>query len=313
MRVVFDNNIVRSLGHGQVCVAPFVALRDEGVSIHLADGAVTELISQLLERRFRWENWLIARRELVQLLDHAEPVLLGGRQGLYRAGIRGATEEVTSADIAQAVKHSSAWWHAFMRAQHLGEITLPVRVGEHVVALSSGATAREVALFKTGWKQSFDKQHLGDELIARVQEILPRRGDGIDQINDIVRTIARTLDRKNRGGTGPRASIRLDAMIRVYVLLHLRSMRPVEPYNSERQLNDSFDHDLLRYLAYPAALCTLDRGIARKMQTAGCWQTPWVVHPNDVASPFARRLVRNMAWPTAMRSESESSSRMSRE
>jgi hypothetical protein len=297
MALVLDDNVVRSLGHGEVGVGPFVALRDEGVSIHLADGAMTELVHQLLERRFRWQNWLVAREALLKFLDQAEPILLGGRQGLYRAGVRGATQNVTAEEIAIAVTRSTGWWEAFVRAESLGEVTQSVRVGGDVLGLSAHVAERAVASFKNEWVRSFDKLHIGEALLADVHRILPRRSDGIQQLDEVVKTIARSLDKAGRGNANVRTSVRLDGMIRVYVLLQLRSMRPVEPYNADRHQNDSFDHDLLRYLAYPAALCTRDGGITRMMRSAKCWQTPWVVQPNELATPFGRRQVREIAWP----------------
>jgi hypothetical protein len=297
MRLVLDDNIVRSFGHGETSEAPFLALKEEGVSIHLADGAVAELLNQLLEHRFRWQNWLTARRILADILDPTEPVLLGGRQGLYRAGIRGATEHVTAAETALSLKRSSGWWHAFMRTQELSEVTLPVRVGSDILTLSPESTTREVTAFRTGWVHGFDTRRLGDELLSQAQQFLPRRGDGMDQLDAVARTIAKNLDKKNKRRDGVRPSIRLDAMIRVHVLLQFRSMRQIEPYNAQRNQNDSFDHDLLRYLAYPAAICTRDEGIARKMRAANCWQTRWIVHPNDLASSFGRQQIREMTWP----------------
>lgn len=303
MRIVLDQNIVRALGHGEIGVAPFEALRSDGVRIHLADGAMTELMNQLVERRFRWKNWLVARGVLAEILDPAEPVLLGGRQGLYRAGVRGATEQVPLGAIAMAVEDSAHWWHAFMRMKELCEISKPLRIRDRVLTLSPTAARGIVETFKRDWRRDFEKERVGDELLAQVRRALPRRGDGFEQIDGVVRTIARDLDKKVRKTVGPRASVRLDAMIRVYVLLQLRSMRPFEPYNAGRHENDSFDHDLLRYLAYPAAICTMDRGVERKMRAAGCWQAPWVVHPSDLASPFGRKRICDVAWPEGRANE----------
>src|SRR5688572_26159601 len=90
-------DVIRSLGHREVSPGPLIAYRDEGGSVHVADGAMAELAHQLLEGRLPWQNWLVARDALRQFLDVAEPVLLGGRQGLYRAGIRRVTDDVPPA------------------------------------------------------------------------------------------------------------------------------------------------------------------------------------------------------------------------
>lgn len=302
MPLVLDDNVIRSLGHGEITAEPFVVLREEGISVHIADGAMGELAHQLLEGRFPWPNWLVARDALRRFIDAAEPVLLGGRLGLYRAGIRGAADKASTAEVASAVEYTSKWWDAFMRVEHFTDVTLPTTVGNSVLGLSPEATKREVAALKDEWVESFDTQRLGDELVAAVQEEMRSRADPIEQMEGLVAYIGNNLDARTQGGAWPPASLRLDAMIRVYVLLQLNSMRQRDPYDAEKHQNDSFDHDLLRYLAYPAAICTLDRGIARKLKRAKCWQAPWVVEPEELASVAVRLQIRTLDWPAPVAS-----------
>jgi hypothetical protein len=143
MQLVLDDNVVRSLGHHEIKVENFVTLRDEGVTVHIADEAMGELAHQLLERRFPWQNWLVARDALHRFLDTAEPVLLGGRQGLYRAGIRGATDEVSPSEISSAVDYTSKWWANFMLVENITDITVAVKVGSNFArALARSQRAR---------------------------------------------------------------------------------------------------------------------------------------------------------------------------
>jgi hypothetical protein len=184
MQLVLNDNVIRSLGHNEVTVENFVTLRDEGVTVHIADGAMGELANQLLKGRFPWQNWLVARDALHRFLDTAEPVLLGGRQGLYRAGIRGATDEVSPSKIASAVAYTSKRWASFMLVENIADITLPVNVGGDTLGLSPEASAREVAAFKGEWVESFDTQRIEKELLAQVQQQLPRGGDALEHLGE---------------------------------------------------------------------------------------------------------------------------------
>lgn len=220
--------------------------------MHIADGAMGELVHQLLEGRFRWQNWLVARDALRRFLDESEPVLLGGRLGLYRAGVRGATDEASPAQIAGALKCMSKWWESFMRAEHLSAVTIPVNIGGAVLGLSTEATAREIAMMKSEWIGSFDTSRIGEELLAAVQEELPLGGDALEQLESVMEYIGGTLDTTAQPQLWPPASLRLDAMNRVYVLLQLSSMRLRDPYAAEKHQNDSFDHDLLPLPGLPS-------------------------------------------------------------
>jgi hypothetical protein len=80
-------------------------------------------------------------------------------------------------------------------------------------------------------------------------------------------------------------SERLDAMIRVFALYSLRRLRSKNAYNAEKHANDVLDHDLLRYLAYPAAICTRDSGIHADLLTTSARHCSWVLKPDELAAP----------------------------
>ena len=101
----------------------------------------------------------------------------------------------------------------------------------------------------------------------------------------------------NHQSTGPRLSTRLDAFLRVSALLDLRHLRKDQRYNPQKNRNDLFDHELLRYLAVPAAVCTGDLGLIAKVRDSHSWQIGWIFQVEDLLRPDVRAGIKNMEWP----------------
>src|SRR5262249_11289728 len=109
MAIVLDTNVVRSLGAGEVLPDGLEAARRDDISIHVSDEAAIELLHALLVNNMPWEHWVRARDLLQPLLDGTEPVFLGGRPGLARAGLIG-TQEISSAKIESLVLTNRVQW-----------------------------------------------------------------------------------------------------------------------------------------------------------------------------------------------------------
>ena len=131
-----------------------------------------------------------------------------------------------------------------------------------------------------------------------VRDALPRRGDSQEAIELCVACAREELD-KNFDDPGPIPSVRLDAFLRVRALVLLRRMRTKDTYNPHKRMNDSFDQDLLKYLAFPTALCTGDGPLIAAVEAARSWQGAWIVRPEELANPEVVERVAELAWPEA--------------
>lgn|GEM_PF-5271860 len=297
MPLVLDTNIFRLLGEGEISVDGLLACRNAGISVHIADGSIVELLNQLSNGRFRWAAWLRARDQLTAVLDYEEPILLGGREGLWRAGIRAPVRPPVASDkIVEAVSSTSAWWRMFESAAGVEQMSHAVAEAGATISLKTEDLPVAVDTFKEEWTSGFERTISDDALVEAARQHLPKRGDAQAAARAVATEIAANLDALDPTAC-PVPSIRLDAMIRVYVLLGLRSLRRQDPYDPKRHRNDSFDHDLLRYLAYPAAICTADRRLIAYVKASGTWQAQWVVHPKQLIEQGVIRSLVAMHWP----------------
>jgi hypothetical protein len=300
--LVLDTMVARGFGQGDVDPQPFRAIRREGVRIHLSDGAVIELMSQLETNRLEWATWLKARRALRHILDPDDPVLLGGREGLaWRARVSDAEGTRDQEASEQYRATTRAIWRVILGASSLQDMrrprTVKIKGRPSRTALDTKAATAAVTEMRAEWADAFGR--LFEEALAAVpdvQKILPARGDSLEAINQLVVDMATRIDRDCPVDEPPPMSERLDAMIRVYMLHSLRRLRRKDPYNAEKHANDVFDHDLLRYLGYPAAICTRDSGIHADLRAAGSVHRQWVLTPEAIAGDSAVAALRSVQF-----------------
>jgi hypothetical protein len=299
MPVVLDTNIARGMGAGDVDSNGLTELRRAGIRIHLADGTMWELTYQLLTGAFPWSQWIAAREILCSLLDAEEPVLIGGRIGLHRAGLHGS-RPYSEADSATSLALSNAGWRLLVEtgsATELGEASITLPEQQMVVTLPLDHAKAIRARREAAWIRDFEEFRC--QFVERSPELrsaLPSRDMGAP-LEVYVGVVAAKRDKSLRSTSGPRASARMDASLRVEGLLRLRYLRMREPYNPVGNANDSFDCELLQYLAYPAVVCTCDRRLIAKVIDSGSWQTKWIVHPDDLMKPAVRAEVEELPWP----------------
>jgi hypothetical protein len=298
MPIVLDTNIVRDLGASRLDAAQFDQVKMAGISIHLSDTAASELSQALLEGRFWWDQWARAKAIVVRLVDHDEPILLGGGQGLSRAGLVPQTSPSRMSPVSDAIEAYAAGWELLIKAESLEELrraeATPIGA---TASYQFGAVNQVMSAEKSEWVEDF--KAFDQEILAAVPDLpsrLPARGDSREALEMFMNVLREGIDRVVPG-VSPRASTRLDAFLRVHALLRLRSLRRKEQYNPEKDANDALDHTLLRYLAHPAAVCTRERGIFADVEATGSWQRKWIVTPEDLARVEVVEELADMRWP----------------
>ena len=80
-------------------------------------------------------------------------------------------------------------------------------------------------------------------------------------------------------------------------MFFLRRLRLKETYDPVKRANDLFDLDLLKYLSFPAVVCTSDGPLIAAVERAGSWQRRWIVRPGELADGTMRSCLVDLTWP----------------
>lgn len=268
------------------------ALKGHGFRIHLADGTVVELLNQLAEHRLSWATWLRTRRLLTRLLDATQPVLLGGWEILASAGIvlDGGSRTVPDSD-----PDIRAGWKRAIKARTYSELWEPRHhrsAGKWVLGATSRDAARTtVREEKADWTAGLDRV-LADANQQGISDIKA------DDFLKLVSSVSAGIDSRSAPVDGVPASVRFDAMIRVYARFSRMRLQSRGPYNPIKRGNDAFDHDLLRYLALPALVCTCDtQTLVAAVEDSQSWQRRWILGPAELRSIANGSAPPDLSWP----------------
>jgi hypothetical protein len=257
----------------------------------VSETAATELLHLLVDNRFNWEHWQTAKRILRDLVDRSEPICVGGRLGLARTGVTG-TQPVSSGEIEAALRRYREGWQLLLQPETRTQFEASKSIDKDLIRSS---VAREY----DNWVDQFDDfDRFVQEHIPQLRDLVPSRGDPSDLHEHMVAIIKDVIDRA-RHVSPPLPSTRLDGFIRVHALLQLRALRAKNAYNPVADRHDTFDHDLLRDLALPAAICTSDRGIHNDLEAARSWQRDLVLFPEQLAERNVIRYLKNFDWARA--------------
>jgi hypothetical protein len=297
-KIVLDTNVIRHLGAGELDATVFASLERPGFSVHLSDAAATELIAALCSERFPWDQWVSARSTLQSTLCSAEPILLGNQQGLQLVGVPVARKR-SPEELDSDKRRLMAAWHHLCDVSSLDELLSVQRSvpPEGAIAFDSDLVAKVVAKEHRDWSTSVDgfRNNLL-ETVPHVREVLPPRGDSIEAINICIAAAKPELDADfEEPGTPP--SVRMDAFLRVCAMFFLRRLRLKETYDPVKRANDLFDLDLLKYLSFPAVVCTSDGPLIAAVERAGSWQRRWIVRPGELADGTMRSCLVDLTWP----------------
>ena len=285
-RIVLDTNIVRSLGAGELEPDTFQLALESGLSVHLAGPAISEIVVALSERRIPWDHWLRAREVLQNILKRPQPILVGGQEGLQMHGFP-VRNIRTSAEMSELQALLLASWRILRNANSFDDLfRIQAQSGSGTVSLDPELIGRVASEFRAEWASEIDGFFEQAMRVApMIQEELHPRADSLEAVEAFVSTVRPILD---EGQEAPLPSLRLDAFLRVHALVLLRRTRKKNQYNTTKRKNDSYDHDLLKFLAFPAVLCTNDGPLIASVHTAGSWQERWIVRPEALRNVSPR-------------------------
>ncbi|HKO49974.1 MAG TPA: hypothetical protein VJV79_19720 [Polyangiaceae bacterium] len=296
-KIVLDTNVVRHLGAGEIDASFLTYLEPSVFSVHLSDAAATELIAALCSERLCWEQWVRARAALRATLSSAEPILLGNQQGLQLVGLPVAQKRSLE-ELESDKRRLTAAWHLLCDVSSLDELLrVHARVPEGAIGFDRDLVANVVAGEHHDWNVSVDRFRDGVLLTApHAREALPARGDSLEAIDACLAAARETFD-ADFDKSAARPSIRMDAFLRVCAMFFLRRLRRKDIYNPVKRANDLFDLDLLKYLSFPAVLCTSDNPLIAAVERVGSWQRPWIVRPGELTETSVRARLIDLAWP----------------
>lgn len=295
--VILDTNVIRSIAVDGGRTDAFVALAREGGTISIADGTTVELLSWLHSTDRAWSDWERARGQFDEFIDPEIPVMMGGREALAQAGLFLNDAPPSMLLPHDQLEENRRIWRLLMSAKSLRELSTlhaAVQVGGKptLLLVNASRAPKQVARQQDSWVKMFDRL-----AVAAKAEGISIKGGVVppELLEGQVAAIGRGLDAHCT--SSPPASVRMDAMIRVHLLLNLRSLQTKNRYNARKDQNDAFDLELYRYLALPAAICTSDAGIFNDLHAASAWQSDWVVKPDDLKDPERRRQILDLRWP----------------
>lgn len=285
-RAVLDTNVVRSLAYP--AESQFAALRESrsrGVSIHLADSTVVELLRQLSEGRIAWWEWVRSRRALLRLLDTHDPVLSAELADLSAMGIElTASPGREEGDGDRRRQERRTRWKAICQASSLDEL------GRRRWGRVAGRH-RQLSLDVHSAGELLDEK--ATEWRSGLSAILHKPGVEVPR-DEVFRYSAAQIDA--HFVSVPPASLRLDAYVRVNAGFGLSRLKELAPYNPAKKKNDAVDLDLLVFLSLPVVVCTCDARLRRLADQAGSWQASWILTPAQLASA-AGRVELHLSWP----------------
>ncbi len=289
--LVLDTNVPRDLVDGDVSPDAFESFAREGGTVHIADGAIVELLAWLDRAPNAWPKWKERRAVFDRFLDRDRPILMGGGECLAEAGlICEAPPPLLLPAVHKAL--NLHLWAAMRNAQDFDELraATPLQQGRRLLTVHASGAGNQVRREHGEWRERFAEL----KAAAEAERFSPSDDELPAQLEGYVAALGKFIDSKC--ASAPRASIRMDGMMRVDALLTLRSVKKTEPYNAGKHDHDTFDLDLLRYLALPAAVCTADRGVHNHLAAAGAWQGAFVVTPDRLALPEVRARLRAYDW-----------------
>lgn len=295
-RLILDTSVVRAIATDRASTRGLRSFRQKGGAVHIADGAAVELCAQIDDGRIRWPDWLWAREALERVLDEEEPIIMGGHELLAAHGmvLSAAPSRFSASDQRAWTK---ATWRLLCEAKTPAELrkaTASIVPSTSQAGLGFDLTraAETVSKEKESWISYFEDR-LPDAINAARATRPPNMRHG--SFEEKVLELGQFLDAR-ASPSEPPASVRMDAMARMHLLLSERSMQARHRYNSTKHANDVFDLDLLRYLALPAAVCTEDTGIMTKLKDARAKQRAWVVSLSDLANDSTQDRLLCLRW-----------------
>jgi len=264
LRVVLDTSVVRKLSHADadaIDVASLLALPGRP-PFSIADGAVLELLDDLVNGALTFERWRATTATLKPLLDPAMPVAPGGRD---LAEIWGGGPGPRH-DGIDAARHSREIWQHLSVAVNERDLTRRhvyvqhdgVAIEVQLIAHRVPANVESAGAFYAGW-------------FPRI--VADARGKERDEIAAL---ILAGLSSK----MGLTDALRLDLATRYMASRAADAARRKGAYKPTR--NDALDLELLFTIPMPAIVCTNDKKFVRVVRSLGSPDGRLVLTPAEL-------------------------------
>jgi len=280
--VVLDTSPVRNIAHASATppwVATFAEMARDGYSFSLADGALTELLSQCLRGSITKPEHARMVRAIESFLSPDLPIL-PGKQDLM--GMIGQSND-------------PAWSEAELVAFSLHALNVlkdPSLLSEDERAKIGPALQHDRDEW-IGWFAKFDRGY------ARWIAVMPgRENEPLDQYkHDLLDEELADLAARGRNAH-PTMAMRLDLQMRYIWRQWVRTRQQKHGYDptSEKRVNDGIDLDLYFYLMLPAFVVADDRGFHERLSDIKSDQRHWFWRPQELADAWARGKRPRPVW-----------------
>lgn len=279
IRIVLDTAAARGVIYGDAPATPLEEFPNpnQSVSFALADNAVVEVALALYEERFSWDVWTSRVRVIDRLLDRRSPIFPDDEE-IRKIWI--GPKPIVSPGVPRQ-EHMRAIWELLRRARTPADLasgpTFTGSDGHKYRIESSEEVARRLAEWhRDRWRETIEK----------IQGQL--QGTGAHPTQEYVAELlfdALLRDQPEEA----LLRMRHDGYVKTYSRFVSLALQPKSPYNprSPRRQGDSFDIELIRALALPAIICTLDDRLRRHVLGSGSVQARQVVTPQELLDDVA--------------------------
>lgn len=261
----------------------------QGLSVALADNALTELTLQLHEGRVSWSEWSARNHHIDRLLDTRSPVFPDASE---LAEMSWGTPKPTPDQPVSRDEKMRLIWDLLKKAKSAHDLTAgPEFVapdGEtYTLANSHQLTDAVAAGFRATWQQMIGS------LQAQIVGYHPTQDH-----------IAELLFKAHFGGNPDEAHLRIrhDAYVRTMARFAHLALAKKKPYNptADARRGDPFDLEMTLALALPALVCTLDKRFRKHLELAGTHQVRQLVTPAELlAGARNGDLADRFSWATS--------------
>jgi hypothetical protein len=271
-RVLLDTSTVRAWLEGASEAEPLACLEGHlrELSVALANNAIPELALALHEGRIPWTTWILRAPLLGRILDVTSPVFPDDQELLHTA-----IEETPPCPAAISRReHFRAIWRTMSSARCHADLTSsPAFLG------SDGAMYRIQS--SRALVEQLTEQHR-ERWRSPIRELRTRgdvRHPTQEQIAELL-FVAYFGGRSNE----PEMRMRHDGFVRSLARFMALALQRGSRYNpdAKSRRGDSFDVELLRALALPALICTLDARLMKHMAATGSPQVSQLLTPRQL-------------------------------
>jgi hypothetical protein len=291
--VVLDTSPARNIAHASdtpAWVATFAEMSKAGYSFSLADGAVTELLSQYLRGSITKPEHARMVQAIESFLSPDLPIL-PGKQDLM--GMIGESTDPawSEAELVAFSRHA------------LNVLGNPSLLSEKERARIEPALQYD----RKEWTESFAKYD------ARYTEWLLKEPDGEKKLplneHDHPLLEDELADLASYSRTQPPTlAERSDLQLRYIFRQWVRTRQKKDSYDptNPKKINDGIDLDIYRYLMLPALVVADDRGFHERLADIKSPQRHWFWRPQELADAWTRGERPRPAWAAPVIDQADS-------